>query len=245
MFKKILTTTVFILLALLPIEKADAYFGELSQPANKIMAGPTSGGSGPATFRSLVGADLPNPSSTTLGGIESYVAVSHQWINAISTSGVPSSTQPAFSDISGTASATQGGTGLNTSASTGIAQVAAGTWSVAALTVAQMTIANQAPSTCTTSKTIDWSTGNSFTLALTNGDTCALTFSNAASGQTIVIDYTQASSGGGTAALSYSTTVKWGNGTVPTMTTGNSATDTCTYKYNGTDYRGSCVQNMQ
>src|SRR5205814_3749182 len=34
-------------------------------------------------------------------------ATSHQWINAISTSGVPSSTQPAFSDLSGTAAATQ------------------------------------------------------------------------------------------------------------------------------------------
>lgn len=49
---------------------------------------------------SLTGSFLPNPSASTLGGIESYVAVSHQWINAISTSGVPSSTQPAFSDIS-------------------------------------------------------------------------------------------------------------------------------------------------
>jgi hypothetical protein len=33
--------------------------------------------------------------------VESYVAVSHQWINSISTSGVPSSTQPQFSDIGG------------------------------------------------------------------------------------------------------------------------------------------------
>lgn len=50
----------------------------------------------------LPAARLPNPTASTLGGIESLAAVSHQWINAISTSGVPSATQPAFSDISGT-----------------------------------------------------------------------------------------------------------------------------------------------
>lgn len=55
----------------------------------------------------LAAARLPNPSATTLGGVESYVAVSHQWINAISTSGVPSSTQPAFTDISGTITTAQ------------------------------------------------------------------------------------------------------------------------------------------
>lgn len=112
------------------------------------------------------------------------------------------------------------------------------------LPVANTTVANQSGGTCTTSKTIDWSTGNSFTLTLTNGNACAITFSNAVSGQTITIDYTQAGSGGGTATVSYSTTVKWSGATVPTITTGNSATDTCTFKYNGTDYRGSCVQNF-
>lgn len=49
----------------------------------------------------LPAANLPNPTASTLGGIESYASVSHQWINTISTSGVPASSQPAFSDISG------------------------------------------------------------------------------------------------------------------------------------------------
>jgi hypothetical protein len=44
-------------------------------------------------------ARLPNPSASTLGGIESLVATSHQWINTISTAGVPSSTQPTLADI--------------------------------------------------------------------------------------------------------------------------------------------------
>jgi hypothetical protein len=44
---------------------------------------------------------LATPTASSIGGVESYVAVSHQWINAILTSGAPSSTQPAFTDISG------------------------------------------------------------------------------------------------------------------------------------------------
>lgn len=51
--------------------------------------------------RALVGADLPNPSASTLGGIQSLAAVGSKWINTISTAGVPSATQPAFSDLNG------------------------------------------------------------------------------------------------------------------------------------------------
>jgi hypothetical protein len=79
----------------------------VNQNANTVFAGPTSGGQNTPAFRALVGADLPNPSASTLGGIESIAATSHQWINAISTSGVPSQTQPAFSDISGSITAAQ------------------------------------------------------------------------------------------------------------------------------------------
>lgn len=51
----------------------------------------------------LGAARLPNPSATTLGGVKSYAAVSHQWINTISTAGAPSSTQPACGDLSNSA----------------------------------------------------------------------------------------------------------------------------------------------
>jgi len=77
-----------------------------SNPANKFLASPSSG-SGVATFRSIVGGDLPNPSSTTLGGIQSAANQSHKFIDSISTSGVPSLTQPAFSDLSGAATPAQ------------------------------------------------------------------------------------------------------------------------------------------
>lgn len=77
-----------------------------SQNANLVLASPN-GTTGAVSPRSLVGADLPNPSASTLGGIESYAAVTNQWINTISTSGVPSSSQPAFSNISGSVASTQ------------------------------------------------------------------------------------------------------------------------------------------
>lgn len=50
---------------------------------------------------------LPNPSASTLGGVESIAAVSHNFLTSISTSGVPAQAQPAFADISGTATAAQ------------------------------------------------------------------------------------------------------------------------------------------
>lgn len=73
---------------------------------NLFFAGPN-GSSGTPAFRAIVGADLPNPSASTLGGIQSKAGVSHQWISSISTSGVPGLSQPAFSDISGTVAAAQ------------------------------------------------------------------------------------------------------------------------------------------
>ena len=72
-----------------------------TETANTVWAGPTTGAASAPTFRALVGADLPNPSSSTLGGIQSFAAVSSQWIRQISTSGVPTASQPAFADISG------------------------------------------------------------------------------------------------------------------------------------------------
>lgn len=189
-------------------------FGLNSQFANKIFAGPTSGGS-PAepAFRFLVGADLPNPSSSTLGGVQSIAATTSNWIRSISTSGVPALSQPAFTDISGTA------------------------------TVAQTTVATVALTTCSTARTVDWSTTRSFTLLLTNGSTCAITFSNPASGQSITIKYVQPASTG-SALVSYASTVFWQGGTVPTMTTGGGKKDVCTYIYDGTDYVGTCVQDV-
>jgi hypothetical protein len=74
--------------------------GTTGLTANRVLATPN-GSTGAVSLRALVGADLPNPSATTLGGIESLASVSHKWINAISTSGVPGATQPDYSDLTG------------------------------------------------------------------------------------------------------------------------------------------------
>jgi hypothetical protein len=49
---------------------------------------------------SIAASQLPNPSASTLGGVESVAAVSHQWLRSISTSGVPAASQPACGDLS-------------------------------------------------------------------------------------------------------------------------------------------------
>lgn len=70
------------------------------QSANQVYAGPTIGSAGLPSFRALVGADLPLPAPGILGGVRSWAPVTHQWINSISTGGVPASTQPACADVS-------------------------------------------------------------------------------------------------------------------------------------------------
>jgi hypothetical protein len=75
--------------------------------AGQILAGNAGGTayapvsmSGGATMSSTGAVTLGNPGASTLGGIESLASVSHKWINQISTSGVPSATQPACGDLS-------------------------------------------------------------------------------------------------------------------------------------------------
>lgn len=82
-------------------------FALATQSANTVFSGPTSGGAATPTFRSLVGADLPNPGASSLGGIQSFAAASNQFIRQISTSGVVSAGQPSFSNLSGTLASTQ------------------------------------------------------------------------------------------------------------------------------------------
>lgn len=63
------------------------------------------------------------------------------------------------------------------------------------------------------------------------------------SGQTITIWVTNDSASGGTGAATW--TAKWQGGTPPTMTTGASKLDVCTFTFNGVAVAGSCVQDMQ
>jgi hypothetical protein len=77
-----------------------------SGPANRVYATPN-GGSGQLGIRALVGADLPLPALATLGGVFAKGAVASQWLKSLGTDGAFTTTQPAFSDISGVATAGQ------------------------------------------------------------------------------------------------------------------------------------------
>jgi hypothetical protein len=105
---------------------------------------------------SVAASQLPNPSATTLGGTESFAAVTHQFLTSISTSGVPAAAQPAFTDLSGVAVAGQipsldaakittgqialarGGTNADLSATGGTSQVLMQTTVGGNVTVAQL-----------------------------------------------------------------------------------------------------------
>jgi hypothetical protein len=72
--------------------------GAASQAANQFLASP-SGSAGAMAPRSIVGADLPLPSAASLGGVESLAPVAHNWLDSISTAGVPHASQPSCGDL--------------------------------------------------------------------------------------------------------------------------------------------------
>lgn len=119
-----------------------SFSGFANEPANVFLGGPTSGADATPTFRLLIGTDLPNPAPTTKGGVKSYAAVSNQFLTTIATDGTPSSAQPSFSNISGTATVSQGGTGATTFTAHGIllGEGTSAVVSTAAMTDAQLLI---------------------------------------------------------------------------------------------------------
>lgn len=73
----------------------------INQSANTVFAGPVNGAAATPAFRILSGADLPLPSTLTPGGVRAVNPVTSQWVNSISTGGIPALSQPAFLNISG------------------------------------------------------------------------------------------------------------------------------------------------
>lgn len=71
---------------------------------NTVYAGPTSSTPTAPVFRRLVGADLPNPAVTTLGGVLASQSQVSRFVTAILTSGQPITAQVFYSDIGGTQS---------------------------------------------------------------------------------------------------------------------------------------------
>lgn len=74
-----------------------------TEAANTIFAGPTTGSAAAPMFRTLVGADLPTPGASSLGGVESAMAPSNQFGTGINTSGVPTFAQPTVGNLAAVA----------------------------------------------------------------------------------------------------------------------------------------------
>jgi hypothetical protein len=55
----------------------------------------------------IAGSQLPSPSSSVFGGVKSLAATANKFLTSIGTDGIPVAAQPAFTDISGTASTGQ------------------------------------------------------------------------------------------------------------------------------------------
>jgi hypothetical protein len=161
----------------------------------------------------LPAARLPNPSASTIGGIESLAATSHQWINTISTAGVPSSTQPASTDLSDVAT-------------------------LATTTSVASAIVTGAPVSLTDGATITWTAvaGQHQSAKVTLAGNRTLAISGPAAGMYFTLFVTQDATGSRTLALPSGSKVISGGGGAITLTTTASATDILTAYYDGTNY---------
>jgi hypothetical protein len=157
----------------------------------------------------VAAAQLPNPSATTLGGVQSKAAVTNQFLTSISTSGVPASAQPAFSNLSGAATTAQ----LPTTG----------------LTITQhitpITIDTDGATVTFDLAVADWhqvTLGGNRTLALANPTT----------GQQFTLRLVQDATGSRT--VTWFGGIKWPGGSAPTLTTTAAKADVFTFKCTGT-----------
>lgn len=153
-----------------------------TQTANTVYAGPTTGAAASPTFRALVGADLPNPSASTLGGVESLAAVTHNFLTSISTSGVPAQAQPSAADLSNGVTGS-GATVLATSPALTTPNIGAATDTAIISGATKFTISG-----CSASTTIGGASAGKFSSGTTG--TCTVTITiNGATGLTVPNGY--------------------------------------------------------
>lgn len=72
-----------------------------TQSANMFFAGPVSGASASPSFRKIFGNDLPLPTTSSLGGVNSFSPIAHNFVEGVGTDGAILFGQPSTSDISG------------------------------------------------------------------------------------------------------------------------------------------------
>lgn len=205
----------------------EACSGPASQSANFVFSGPVSGSAAAPTFRAMVPADLPLPTSTTVGGVKSLASVSHNFLTSIGTDGSVTQAQPAAGDITGLATVattgaatdltgtlgpTHGGTGVGTLGGTNTIL-----YTSAANTLSSITTANSGvlvtsgagvPSISTTLPAVNGSAVTALNAANISTGTLAV-----ARGGTAVATF------GGTNTILYTTAAD----TLASLTTANSA----------------------
>jgi hypothetical protein len=94
-----------------------------------------------------------------------------------------------------------------------------------------------------TAQTIDWSSGNIQTINLSSATgNVTLTFSNAVAGAALAVKVVQ---GATPYNVVWPASVKWPNGTAPTISTTSGAMDLVTFFYDGTYYFGAAGQNYK
>jgi len=92
-------------------------------------------------------------------------------------------------------------------------------------------------------QTIDWSSGNIQTINLASATSnVTLTFSNAVAGAALAVKVVQ---GATPYNIVWPASVKWPNGTAPTISTTSGAMDLITFFYDGTYYFGAAGQNYR
>jgi hypothetical protein len=92
------------------------------------------------------------------------------------------------------------------------------------------------------SLTVDWNSGNMQSLALSTSNT-TFTFSNGQAGGEYTLFLNQDSTAGRT--VTWPASVKWPNGTPPSLSTSASSTDILTFKFDGTTYFGTSALNYK
>ena len=89
--------------------------------------------------------------------------------------------------------------------------------------------------------TLSCDNGNIFTATLVNGTPTAITLSNARAGS-YVVNLKQPA--GGSATVTWSTTIVWAGGSAPTLTTTGNYSDIITLIYDGITWRGTATLNF-
>jgi hypothetical protein len=83
---------------------------------NLVLASPN-GAQGALLPRRLVGADIPTPTATTLGGVKALAPVTHFFLTGLDITGILQDAQPAFTDIAGAITGIQSAPGVATNSS--------------------------------------------------------------------------------------------------------------------------------